>query len=213
MNESIENKILRKIRKAQRGSLFFPDDFVTFGAAKAINKALERMVQKEELMRVARGIYTRPKIDPELGVLRPTLDEIAQAIARRDRARIIPTGAWVLNALGLSTQVPVNVVYLTNGSPRKIAVGKRAILFKKTSQRSIAAIGKISSLAIQALKEIGREEISDDQQQAIVNLLKQENADHLLYDMRLAPEWIRKIFRQALGNQNQNNEAKLDRTK
>ncbi len=198
MIETIEYKILSKIKKAGRGSLFFPDDFVIYGNAKAVNKALERLVEKEEIIRVARGIYNRPKNDPELGILRPSLDEIAQAIARRDRARIIPTGVWALNALGLSTQVPVNAVYFTNGNPRKITVGKRTILFKKTSQRSIAAIGKLSSLAIQALKEIGREELTEEQIKALVSLLKMEKTEHLLHDMRLAPEWIRKIFRLAI---------------
>lgn len=200
MVETIENKIKTKISKAGRGSLFFPNDFTTYGSAKAVSKALERMVEKEELIRVARGIYTRPKVDPDLGVLHPSLDEIAHAIARRDRARIIPTGALALNVLGLSTQVPVNVVYLTNGNPRKIAVGKRTILFKKTSQRSIAAIGKISSLAIQALKDIGREALSESQLKTIVLRLREEKPDHLLHDMRLAPEWIRQIFRQAIND-------------
>lgn len=188
------------MKKAGRGSLFFTDDFVAFGNAKAVNKVLERLVEKDEIIRVTRGIYTRPKQDPVLGQLRPTLNEIAKAIAKRDRARIIPTGAYALNALGLSTQMPVNVVYMTNGNPRKIAVGKRSIVFKKTSLRNIATIGEISALVIQALKEIGKDNVTEGQKNKIIGLLKKEKTEHLLNDLRLAPEWIRKIMKQALEN-------------
>lgn len=102
--QSTDDKVIYKIKKAKRGSLFFTEDFVTFGNAKAVAKALERLVGKGDLSRVARGIYARLEIDPVLGVLKPSTEVIAIAIAKRDKARIIPTGVLALNALGLSTQ-------------------------------------------------------------------------------------------------------------
>lgn len=114
----IENKIHVKIKKAKRGALFFVDSFAAYGNAKAVQKALERLVEKEVLLRVATGIYTGPRISKVLGSIKTDLEEVAAAMAKRDKARILPTGAYALNALGLSTQVPTKVVYLTYGSAR-----------------------------------------------------------------------------------------------
>lgn len=198
MTERTEDKILTKFRKAGRGSLFFIDDFVSLGQTKTVGKILERLVEKGEIIRVARGIYSRPKHDAMLGTLRPSTEAIAKAIAKRDRARIIPTGAYALNALGLSTQVPLNVVYLTDGVARKIQIGKRKITFKKTTPKNLATIGEISGLVIQALKEIGNGKVTPEEERKIVKILKNEKKNRLEHDIRLAPEWIRKIIKRAL---------------
>lgn len=196
--ESVDNKIIAKIKKAKRGSLFFIEDFLNLGTSKAVSKALERLVEKEDLSRVSRGIYSRLRIDPILGAISPTTEEIAEAVRRRDKARIIPTGILALNALGLSTQVPMNLVYLTDGAARTIQIGKRKIVFKKTSPRNLAAIGSISSLAIQALREIGKDNVTEDEINSILRQLEKEDPYRLQHDIKLAPEWIRIIMRQAL---------------
>lgn len=198
MPESAEIQILNKIKKAKRGSLFFVEDFLRFGNSKAVTKALERLVKKEEIARVARGIYARLEKDPILGPVKPGTEAIAKAIAKRDKARIVPTGVLALNALGLSTQIPMNVVYLTDGAARRITIGKRKIIFKKVSPKNLTAIGEISGLAIQALKEMGKGNVTEKDKQKIMSHLKNENKYRLEHDIRLAPEWIRKIMRQAL---------------
>lgn len=200
MTENTEIQVLTKIKKARGGSLFFVEDFLRFGNYKTISKALERLVEKEEISRVARGIYARLEKDPILGPVKPGTEAIAKAIAKRDKARIVPTGALVLNAFGLSTQVPMNVVYLTDGAARKINVGKRTIVFKKTSPKNLAAIGEISSLAIQALKELGKDNVTESQKRIILVQLKKEDSYRLEHDVKLAPEWIRVIMREALTN-------------
>jgi len=195
---SLELQILGKIKKARRGSLFFVDDFLRFGNSKAISKALERLVEKEDISRVARGIYARLENDPILGPITPSTEAVAKAIAKRDKARIVPTGALALNALGLSTQVPMNVVYLTDGAARKIELGKRKIVFKKSSPKNLSAIGKISSLVIQALKEIGKDKVTEAEKRIILERLSREDEYRLKHDIALAPEWIRIIMREAL---------------
>lgn len=202
--ESIDNKIIAKIKKAKRGSLFFIEDFLNLGTSKAVSKALERLVEKEDLSRVSRGIYSRLRIDPILGAISPTTEEIAEAVRRRDKARIIPTGILALNALGLSTQVPMNLVYLTDGAARTIQIGKRKIIFKKTSPRNLAAIGSISSLAIQALRETGKDKVTEDEINNILRQLEKEDPYRLQHDIKLAPEWIRIIMRQALKKHQEN---------
>lgn len=178
--------------------LFFVENFLTIGTAKAMAKALERLTKKGELVRVARGVYVRPEIDPVIGPITPGIEAIAEAIARRDKARIIPTGVYALNRLGLSTQVPLNVVYLTDGAARKVKIGKRTITFKRVTPKNVAAIGEISGLAIQALKTIGKTKVTKDEILKIQDLLKKEKTTHLQHDIRLAPDWIRRIMQPVL---------------
>jgi predicted transcriptional regulator of viral defense system len=198
MAESTENHILDKVKKAKRGSIYFTESFLSVGNAKAVSKALERLTKEGELQRVAHGIYVRPEIDPVVGPVTPGIEAIAAAIAKRDKARIIPTGVYALNRLGLSTQVPLNVVYLTDGAARKVKIGKRTIAFKKATPKNVAAIGEISRMAIQALRTIGKEKVTPDEIEKIQQLLKKEKPTHLQHDIRLAPEWIRRIMQPVL---------------
>ena len=198
MSESIEIKILNKIKKARKGSLFFTENFVLVGNAKAVSKALERLTKAGQLLRVATGIYVRPEIDPVIGPVTPGIEAIAKAIAKRDKARIVPTGVYALNKLGLSTQVPLNVVYLTDGAARKIKIGKRTITFKRATPKNVAVIGEISGLAIQALKTLGKNKASPDEVAKIREQLKKEKITHLQHDIRLAPDWIRRIIQAVL---------------
>lgn len=106
-----------------------------------------------------------------------------------------------LNALGLSTQVPLKAVYLTDGAARIVKVGKRTIQFKRTTPKNLSAKGQISKLVIQALKAIGKDKVSVDEERKILALLRKEKLEHLKHDILLAPEWIRKIMRNAQKNE------------
>ena len=192
---SIEEQILRKIKKARRGTLFFPEHFSDFGSAKTVGKALVRLMESGELHRVATGIYVRPEKDRVLGVVLPGIEEIAEAIRKRDKARIVPTGSYALYKLGLTTQVPMNVVYYTDSTARKIKVGKQTITFKRASARNLSAIGDTSKLVIQALKTIGKDKVTEEELRRFRELLKQEKPFHLQHDLKIAPEWIRKLLK------------------
>jgi len=198
MTTSTDDHIVKKIRSHKSQRLFFVENFVDVADYKTVSKALERLVDDKVLIRVATGIYARYKEDPMFGIILPTTEQIAEAIAKRDKARIIPTGMYALNALGLSTQIPLNVVYLTDGTARKIKAAHRTIQFKKTSPRNLAARGRISSLVIQALKAIGKDKVTEEEKRKILKLLKEENGTTLEHDIRLAPEWIRKIMKEAM---------------
>lgn len=173
-------------------------DFSDLGSPEAIRKALERLVKRGVIIRVAQGIYVRPKISKLLGQLIPSAEEVVEAIVKRDRIRTIPTGSYALNALGLSTQVPMNIVLLTDGSPRLIKLGKRTIKFKKTSPKILTAKGKISRLVIQALKEIGNGNVTEAEEKKILDLLRKEDPKDLKHDIALVPVWIQKIMKKAV---------------
>jgi len=171
---------------------------VAYGNAKAVSKALQRLVKAGEIERVAVGIYVRPVMDTIIGKVSTSVEDIAKAIARRDRARIVPTGDYALNRLGLSAQVPLKVVFLTDGAARKIKIRNTSITFKKTAPKNVAAVGEISRLSIQALRSIGKEKVIADEIKKIQQVLGKEKKSKLEYDIRLAPVWIREIMKPAL---------------
>ena len=196
--QSIHENIKEYVLNAKRGQLIFPEDFTTYGSSEAVRLALHRLEKESAITRIAQGIYVRPIISAIIGEVLPAAEEVAKGIAKRDRIKIVPTGVYALNALGLSTQVPMNLVYLTDGAPRVIKIGKRTIKFKKTTPKNLLAKGEISSLAIQALREIGSDRTTTDEEQKIIELLKKEDRSNLLHDIQLAPVWIKKIMQKAL---------------
>ena len=194
MAQSIENKVLEHLKYRQRGKIYFTNDFATLGTSESIRKSLSNLVKKDILIRLTQGIYLYPKIDKDLGVLYPSVDDVCRAIAKRDKARIEPTGVFALHSLGLSTQIPVNVVYLTDGIPRKIKYGNRTIKFKKTAPKNLAMKGKVSSLVIAALKQIGKENVSQEVELQLTKALKKESVENVKHDAQLAPVWISKLI-------------------
>ena len=189
--QSIHNQIEEKIKSLKKGSVIFIADFIEFGTAENVKKVLLRLEKKEILIRLAHGIYLYPKNDKILGTLFPSTEEIAVAIAKRDKARIISTGVQALQQLGLSTQVPMNVVYLTDGAPRKIKVGKRTITFKKTTPKNLTIKDKKLNIVIQGLKELGKDNVDESAKQKIKKVLQQMTIESIKEDSVTAPTWIR----------------------
>ena len=195
--QSIENKIYIKIKYRGKGKIYFSSDFVKYGTPESVTKALNTLYNKKILIRIARGIYLYPKYSELLNdYVYPSIDEIAKEIAKRDKARIVPTGVQAQNMLGLSTQVPMNVVYLTDGSPRRINVGAgKGILFKHTSPKNLAFRSDLIMLIVFALKDLGEGNVSSVEIEKIRTIvLKYETIDSILKDIELAPAWIRKLL-------------------
>jgi hypothetical protein len=194
------NQIKTKIKNHKRGKIFFIDDFIDLGTFESVKKSLQRLTNSGFLVRLARGIYWYPKKEKELFGMKfsgkPTLDEIAKTIAKRDNARIVPTGVYALNRLGLCTQVPANCVYLTDGSARRIRIGNgKGILLKHTSPKNLAFKSDLAMLITFALKELGEGNVTQDH----LNKLKWKLKDvpkeiDIMQDAKLMPEWIRKLI-------------------
>ena len=199
----VETKVERRIIKSYKGQIFFADDFIDLGNSETINKALHRLKEKGTIIRLAQGIYVYPGKDLQIGLLMPTIEEVAQAIAKRDRARIIPTGTYALNKLGLSTQIPLNAVFLTDGAARNVRINKHNIKFKKTTPKNLLLKGEISALVIQALRQIQKENLQPKDLEIIKSQLKKEKTEYIKHDAKLAPAWIREKMLSFLVNKNE----------
>lgn len=188
--ENVTRQIEKKIKNQRSGSFIFPEDFRGSGSATAIKTALSRLAVQGKVSRLARGIYYKPKNHPLFGELLPPAEQVAENIARRERIRIRPSGMYALHRLGLTTQVPTKLVYLTDGQRRKINFGKTEITFKPTTAKKMSYKGPISSLVIQALEEIGTQEISAEIKDDLKSYLLKENPELLKRDLTLASAQI-----------------------
>lgn len=184
---AVHAEIENRIEKRKKGRIFFLSDFKDIGSYAAIKKALSRLSKLGKIKRLANGIYSTPQSDPILGEIYPSIEKIVKAIAKKEHIKIKPTGAYALNRLGLSTQVPMRIVYMTDGQPRKIKIGKGYIKFKPTTRKKLAYKGELSSLIIEALEELGTENLDPSISERIKYLLPKEDQKKLMHDIKLAP--------------------------
>src|SRR5574344_3094336 len=166
----IIDEIEQQIQQSDAGTLFSVSDFAKTGNDVFISRVLPEFADNGLLCRLAKGVYYKP-IETRYGVLMPDVQEIVKAIARRDNAQVLPTGETAANLLGLSTQVPMNYVYLTSGSARKIMVGPRTVTFKRCVPKNFAVKNEFLAVLIQAMKAIGQERLTDGHCVVIKGLL------------------------------------------
>lgn len=191
-----DNVVRERILSLERGAIFFPSDFDDIATDTAARQTLSRMVKSGEIIRVSRGIYCYPRSNPALGldIIPPSAEDIAQRVAERDKVKIIPTGDQALNQLGLSTQVPGNAVYITNGARKKINLGKgRNIVFRESNEfRLFDFKSRVMMLAVSAMRSIGKDKIADNILTAIRKIVRNVSPEIYKHDIRLAPVWVRK---------------------
>jgi hypothetical protein len=194
--QSIDSRILARIHGRGRGSVFVPSDFLDLGSREAVDLALHRFARKGTIRRLARGVYDFPKQHPVLGLLAPSAETVARALAGRDRTRLQPAGAYAANILGLSDQVPAKAVFLTDGPSRTVKIGPTTIQLRRTTPRNMAAAGRLSGLLIQALRNLGEEHVTPARREHLKRTIPADQRRELLKDLRLAPAWMHPIFRE-----------------
>ena len=194
--QSIESRILAAINGRGAGSVFVPTDFLELGRREAVDVVLHRLVRSRSIRRLARGLYDLPKEHPVLGMLSPSADKVAQALAGRDCTRLQPAGAYAANVLGLSEQVPAKIVFLTDGPSRTVQIGSTTIQLRRTTARNMAAAGRLSGLLIQALRELRRDHVTPERLEHLKRTIPINKRRELIKDLRLAPAWMHSIFRE-----------------
>ena len=155
---------------------------------------MSELCGKGHIYRISHGIYVKP-IWSKFGIVFPPVGDIIKAIAKRDKAKILPTGNTAMNLLGLSTQVPMNSEYITSGSAREIKLGNRTIRLRRCVPKNFAYKGELMPVLVQALKAIGKEDLTDEHFGIIRKLLSEHPEEKTWQnDLQLAPAWIRKIL-------------------
>ena len=192
----IEPRVKSTIFGHGRGWVFTPGEFLGIANPRSVSVALTRLARKGIIRNLARGLYDYPKNDRQLGILSPSIDAVARALSLRHAIRLQPSGGYAANLLGLSDQVPMKVVFLTDGVNRRVQIGKLQITLKRTTPRNMASAGKTSGLVIQALRHLGQRNIDGQIILRLKQRLSTTDKKQLLTDLRHAPVWVATVMRQ-----------------
>ena len=195
--QSIDNKVINRIYGCGRGWSFSQNDFADLGSNEAVRKSLSRLAHSGKIRRVLRGVYDYPKFSKLLNQqLSPDIQQIAIALGRKFNWRIIPTGDTALNILGVSTQVPGRYIYLCDGVNRTYHIDNIDLEFKKTLLKEIGFKNQESTLLVQAIKSLGKEQINLE----IIEKFRANYSDKsclkILKDTRLTTSWIYEVIKQ-----------------
>ena len=166
-------------------------DFADLNNDSLVTRVLSRLEEKGMLVRLTQGLYLYPK-QTRFGIVKPTPYEIAKAVAGKDHAKVIPSGAMALNELGLSTQIPTNAVFITNGTPRTIKVGNQTITLKRAVPKMFSFQSTLFPLAITAMRDLGAANVDDTMATRIIEILSKDDKEAIKADFLKAPAWIRK---------------------
>lgn len=197
---NIKKTVMRSIDESKPHSVFFISDYANLGSTETIRKILHEATILGLLEKAGHGIYFKPKVS-RFGNVPVPLEKIAKEIADRDKCEILPTGCMAANLIGLSTQVPMNLSYITTGSTRTVKIDEREISFRHASPKNFAAKGTVIPLLIQGIREIGEENISGSEIEAIRWFIDKQQDPYLLVDLPLAPVWIQRIIKKQLKRQ------------
>src|SRR5580693_880181 len=156
--ETMRDHIVTRIERLGEGKAFSAKDFLDIASRTTIDVTLASLTKDGKIRRIRRGLYDVPRVNEALGgKLSPDIDEAARAIARRQRWKIVPEGAWAANLLGLSLQVPAKITYLTDGPNKEVRIGRRDIHFKHARPKVLAGLEGKFALVVQALRHLGKE--------------------------------------------------------
>lgn len=194
---SEQRAIMELVSEAEPGEVFVPGDFAEAGSADAVRKALSRMVEAGKLERPIRGIYRKPRRSTFLDKAVPASpDEIAEAIARKFEWRIAPYGDTALNRLGMDTQVPSVVRYVSDGPYRTYQYGPYTIEFRHTANRDLSRLNPVAATVVQALKALGKDGVTGDVLDIISSRLDDSQMERLVSETRNSTLWVRDAVRE-----------------
>jgi hypothetical protein len=193
------DRIIARIKGKGRGWIFTPKDFVDLGSRAAVDQALLRLTKDGskslKIRRLARGLYDYPRRHPVMGILSPDPDAVARALAKRTGSRLMPSSSKAANMLGLSTQVPAQNVYLTDGRSKTVTVGKQVIRLKHAASSKMVFANSPKATVMQALRSVGRDNVGDDIVKQIARAVPQNMKADLTRLSPAAPDWTRPIMK------------------
>jgi uncharacterized protein DUF6088 len=189
--QTIKTKMFERIRHFQTGRVLMAKDFLDIASRGTVDVALSALVREGKIRRIQRGLYDRPKTNPALGgVLSVDIDQAARALARRFQWTLIPAGAWAANLLGLSTQVPAKIIYLSDGPSKRVPLDRRMLHFKHARPHVFRERGGKPAIVIEALRHLGKEHVDRKAVLRLKNALSDSEKRRLIKATRFGVEWI-----------------------
>ena len=193
MQSTVIDRVKSRISHSKFGEVFFVSSFPEYDV-EYVTKLLSILEKEGTITRISKGVYVKAR-KTRFSTLYPSASELVREIAKRDKAAVIATGDTAANQLGLSTQVPMNSTFLTTGSSRKLTLGKRTVTLKHGAPKNFAFKGKLIQDIVQALRSIGEQNLTPENERQIAKLLAESpEKETIEHDLRLAPVWMRNII-------------------
>ena len=190
------NQIRGNIEKAENGSVFVSTDFTDITDKKTVNMGLIRLADEGLIKKILFGVYYKPEFSKLLGeTVAPAPNKVAHALARNFGWTIVPCGDTALNLLGLSTQVPSQWVYVSDGAYKEYTFDNTTIKFKRTTNKEISKVSYKTALTIQALKALGKENITEQVILRLKKILTDEEKEKMLAESKSATSWVLELIK------------------
>lgn len=194
------SQIEDRIRNSPKGTIFVTSDFTDLASLDAANKALLRLEKAGLIRRILFGVYEYPEYNEFLGeYVEPSPDMVAHTLARKFGWTIVPCGDTALNMLGISTQVPAVWLYVSDGTYKEYTYGNTVIRFKRTTNKEISKISYKTALVIQALKALGKENITNEIINQIASVTTDEEKTAMFAEAKYATAWIYDVIKEICG--------------
>lgn len=203
--KTLTQTILQRLRRSKPGTVYTPKDFLDLGGRSSIGWVLHELVRRGKIRRVARGLYDYPRTSESLGItISPDVDRAAKAHARKQQWDVVPHPAVAANLLGLSQQVPAQIVYLSSGPSKTIRIGNRDVVFKNARPKAFGANSEIGALVIQALRYLGKDRVDAEARRRLGRAMSLRDLGKVLRDTQYAAAWIHAVVQQIAEEQSWN---------
>ena len=186
---ALSAQILERAGRRPEGSLLAAKEFLALGKRDAVDQALRRLANRGQLVKITRGRYA-PPVHSRFGT-RPPAPELVMARLQDEQGdQLLSSGVAAANALGLTTQVPVQQTFLSRTRSRKrYRFGKQEVTLRQAPRWQFLLADRPAGQAIRALAWLG----PDQAGAALPKLRKalpQQDWDALLAVRAELPSWL-----------------------
>ena len=113
--EKVSKRVESYVKHLNYGKVFTFETIRSYSAnapRDTITHALKKELNNNRIIHIRKGLYAKPEIS-RFGPIPISPEKVVRAMAREYHANISPSGASALNALGLTTQMPMSVSYIS----------------------------------------------------------------------------------------------------
>ncbi|HEL1557408.1 hypothetical protein HO995_07615 [Streptococcus suis] len=191
-----KQKILNRIENHESNWVFIANDFFDIAGYETVRSTLNRLVEDKRIIRIMKGIYYNPNFIELIGEYEaPSINEVANAIARKYNWTIAPSGNTALNILGLSTQVPAKWTYISDGRYVSFSFGNITIEFKRRNNGDISKMSSLTAMVIQSIKAIGKDKITSNQIDYLREKLTEKEKAALRTESKYTSAWVYDVIK------------------
>lgn len=200
MTNSYSRQIQERIGAAAEGTIFVNSDFADIADTETIRRNLNRLTQSGMLRRILKGVYEKPEYSEMLKeYVAADPDAVAKALARIYHWTIAPCGNTALNLLGLSTQVTAVWSYISDGPYKTYKWDSTKLEFKHRTNKEITGLSYMTTLVIQALKTLGKTNVTSKTIMILRSQLSEEDKAAMLREAAESTDWVYNMIRQIAG--------------